>query len=447
MDKKKFSLRSRVFSMTLGLSIIVVVLIFSAFNLFLNNYIINVVSSQLELFTAHHSDEKDWPDMSKQPANKVGVKAEAFVINRDYQVIHAYGEEEMIASERISSYFKEKAMNLESIDNIRISTQNSTYYLSTVADSKHQNAYLVFFTDVTTIFEFSKTINTILVLVVVFASLLSFALAAVIANSVTKPIKVLASFADRIGKGDFSTDLNHFKDKELDDLGSVMNKTAVQLSHYDSSQKTFFQNASHELRTPLMAIRLNAEGIKYGLMETGKSSDVIIAEVDRLTELVEDLLYLSHVYDITSHIQMQENDLTKTIRRCAENQKSVAVQSGIEIVYDFAEMPVVISYNEKHMYRAVYNLISNALRYAKTKVVLSCRHTDMGVLIVVSDDGDGISSVDLPHIFDRFYKGSNGKHGIGLSIVKSAVELHGGKITFERTSTSDFLINLPNMQT
>lgn len=444
-NRKKLSLRSRVFGMMICLLAVIFIVIFLSFNFFMNNYISSNVASQLEVFTNHHREYNDaaWPDMSKQPDNKVGVKAEAFVIDSGYNILHTYDEAESQAAEIITGYFEEQNMELSGIYNMHIRTGDKAYYLSTVRDEKHENAYLVFYADVTTISEFSQTINTILVVIMVIAAALSFGIAAVIAYSVTKPVRLLSDFARKIGKGDFHSNDCYFRDKELDDLAGAMNKSAAQLASYDSEQKTFFQNVSHELRTPLMAIKVNAEGIQYGLMEKEKSSGIIISEVDRLSELVEDLLYISRIDSITQHIAMQENDLRETLSLCAENQKSIADKNHVAFVYDFAEKPVLLSYNEKHMYRAFYNLISNALQYAKSKVVLSSRIENNKAIISVADDGPGISENDLPHIFERFYKGTNGKHGIGLSIVKSVIELHGGSVRASCTDMTYFIVELP----
>ena len=75
------------------------------------------------------------------------------------------------------------------------------------------------------------------------------------------------------------------------------------------------------------------------------------------------------------------------------------------------------------------NLISNAIRYAVTAVTLVCRTDHDRVLVSVSDDGEGISSEDLPHIFERFYKGKGGRHGIGLAIAQSVAEMYHGELT------------------
>lgn len=444
-NKNRRSLRSRIFFMISFLLAVVFILIFLSFNFFMNRYINSNVALQLEAFTKHHGDDdnSNWPDMSKQPDSKVGVKAEAFVIDRDYNILHAYDETEAWTGEIIARYFESESLELEGISNMRIRTQDRIYYLSTVHDEKHENAYLVFFTDITTISGFADIINTILVIVVAIAAVLSFAVAVAIAHSITKPVKLLSYFAERIGTGDFQPNLDSFRDNEIDNLAKAMNQSAGQLASYDREQKTFFQNVSHELRTPLMSIKLNAEGIQCGLMEKDKSSGVIISEVDRLSEMVEDLLYISRIDNITRHVEMSPNDIRETFSLCAESQKSIADKRQIAFIYDFSDMPVIFSYNEKHMYRALYNLIANALQYAKSKVVLSCVIEDNKVIISVADDGAGISENDLPHIFERFYKGAGGKHGIGLSIVKAVVELHGGSVRAVCTDTTHFIVELP----
>ena len=141
---------------------------------------------------------------------------------------------------------------------------------------------------------------------------------------------------------------------------------------------------------------------------------------------------------------MEKEDIRETFAMCAENQKSIADKRNIAIVYDFPEMPVLLSYNEKHIYRALYNLIANALQYAKTKIILSCENKENMTVITVSDDGAGIAENDMPYIFDRFYKGENGKHGIGLSIAKSAIELHSGEIYAECSDMTHFTIKIPS---
>jgi len=223
-------------------------------------------------------------------------------------------------------------------------------------------------------------------------------------------------------------------------MAHTSNQTARQLYNYDSEQKTFFQNVSHELRTPLMSIRGYAEGIEYGLTEPVKSSRIIISEADRLTEMVEDLLFISRIDSLTQNTEMSEGDLRETFTLCAESLHSLADKRNVRFIYEFDDKAVLFIYNEKYMHRALYNLIANAIRYAKSEITLTCKNENGKILVAVSDDGDGISPELRPHVFERFYKGKDGKHGIGLSIVESVVKLHGGEITVSCDGLTSFRI-------
>jgi signal transduction histidine kinase len=298
-----------------------------------------------------------------------------------------------------------------------------------------ETAYLVYYIDMTAITSFSERINKVLLAVMGVAGILAAAIATILSGRIARPIRELTRFAVRIGQGDFSKSTLDYQDIELSELAGSMNKAAAQLDAYDREQKTFFQNVSHELRTPLQSIKCNAEGIEHGILDPIKSSRVIISETDRLSEMVEDLLYLSRIDNVTGSGHFEESDLREILSNCAERQRSLATERDIQFVFAFDDQPVNIYCDEKRMSRAFSNLISNAIRYAKSRIILSCHAKDDKIIISVVDDGEGIAIEDLPHIFNRFYKGNGGKHGIGLSIVKSVIEQHKGKIEVKSTGT------------
>jgi signal transduction histidine kinase len=175
-------------------------------------------------------------------------------------------------------------------------------------------------------------------------------------------------------------------------------------------------------------------------MDAKKSGATIVAETDRLSALVEDLLYISRIDSMAGEVERNESDLRETIALCAEAHKALANKKGVRLIYEFDDEAVLYAYNEKHMYRAFSNLISNALRYAERTVTLRCSKSDGLIEISVIDDGPGVSPEDAPHVFERFYKGKGGKHGIGLSIVKSAVELNGGTVAVKSAAGACFTI-------
>jgi len=267
-----------------------------------------------------------------------------------------------------------------------------------------------------------------------------------LSNSITRPIEKLGKFALGIGPGNFSPNDYVFKDEELNDLNTAINRSVKQLSDYDSDQRTFFQNASHELRTPLMSIKCYAEGISFGIMDSKEAAETILAETDKLAELVEDLLYISKIDSINTAYTKSAVDLAALVRDSAARQQAMADKGQIEFVFDFSHDTIYHICAQELMARAIDNLISNAIRYAASKITLSCQKMPGSIVVCVTDDGSGIAADILPHVFERFYKGKGGNTGIGLSIVKSIVEQHDGSMIAENSDMGGavFTIHLPH---
>ena len=193
-------------------------------------------------------------------------------------------------------------------------------------------------------------------------------------------------------------------------------------------QQTFFQNASHELKTPLMAIQGYAEGIQAGVMDTGSAAEVILEESDRMTELVEELLDISKIDMGRQQLALSEMDIRELLYDSIRAVEPTAAAGGITITPDFPETPIMVKCDDAQMRRAVTNILTNGLRYARSELCLTCRVDKRHVTIRIQDDGDGIAEADLPHIFDRFYMGKSGKSGIGLALTKEIIHLHKGTI-------------------
>lgn len=207
-------------------------------------------------------------------------------------------------------------------------------------------------------------------------------------------------------------------------------------------QQTFFQNASHELKTPLMAIQGYAEGIQAGVMDTGSAAEVILKESDRMTELVEELLDISKMDMGQQQLAFSEMDIRELLYDSIRTVEPIA--AGIAIVPDFPEEPIMVSCDDTRLRRAVINILSNGVRYARSELRLTCRVDKRQVTIRIQDDGDGIAEADLPHIFDRFYMGRSGKSGIGLALTKEIIHLHKGMIrAYNGDSGAVFEITLP----
>ena len=220
-----------------------------------------------------------------------------------------------------------------------------------------------------------------------------------------------------------------FKEAEFSALADSMSRMAAALKESKSRQEVFFQNVSHELRTPLTSIRGNAEGIVYGVMEPKAAGQTIIRESDKLTSMVEDILYISRMERAEITENAEPIDIREVLSLCVSEQRSEAEQKGLTFEFDFDDEPAMVRIPEKDAERIFGNVISNAVRYANKTISLSCHDADGSMTAVIRDDGPGIPEKNLPHIFERFYKGEGGKHGIGLSIAKEAAEAYGGRLT------------------
>jgi len=281
--------------------------------------------------------------------------------------------------------------------------------------------------------------------VVCFLFIITIIVTFFLSKTITRPIEIISMFASKIGHGDFSQNDFIFEDEEFESLNIALNNSAKQLSIYDSEQKTFFQNVSHELRTPLMSIQCQAEGISYNLIESKKASETILHETQRLSNLVTDLLYISKIDNITTVYETAKTDLLKIIHSCIQRQQLVAKKKGVRFIFDSDESVIEYECAGELILRAIDNLISNAIRYALSEISISCNKDQYQITVCVTDDGCGIEPDCLPHVFERFYKGRGGVHGIGLSIVKSIVEQHQGSVMAKNKTNggAEFIITLP----
>lgn len=199
-------------------------------------------------------------------------------------------------------------------------------------------------------------------------------------------------------------------------------------------QKNFSENASHELRTPLAVIKSDAEVLlrnKNPARETIEATlRSIIEEIDRMTGMTNDLLTLAR----SEHQDTSDKktiDSVAVVERMVQKMKSLAAQRGVHLDSSTEKISCIISGDEAALERVLLNLLQNAINHTPESgsVTVSVKKETHCVVIAVTDTGTGISAKDLPHVFERFYKGGSSEGtGLGLPIVKEIVHSHGGKI-------------------
>jgi two-component system phosphate regulon sensor histidine kinase PhoR len=214
----------------------------------------------------------------------------------------------------------------------------------------------------------------------------------------------------------------------------------------------FAANASHELRTPLAAIKGYLETFEEEDPETQKAfMQVIRRNVDRISNLVSDLLLLSRLESPEPRFSMEEVDLLRIADDVMKLVERAAQDKDIQLKVDITP-EIAINGDSFLLEQMLLNLLDNAVKYTKHgEVTLRARQTDERVIVQVVDTGTGIPGEHIPRIFERFYRVDQarsrklGGTGLGLSIVKHIVQLHNGEIQVEShpASGTTFTIYLP----
>ena len=427
-------IRTRLTLALIVLSCAVLFVVMLAFNIAVRSYIRSRVSAQLSEITKNISEDRRSgiyiPGGEKQfddrPDRVTGAEYSAAVLSADGSLITVLHGNESDAEE-LAYYVREHNLTVGTQSKL-VSLDSEICTVSILPDPKDAENSLLVYADVTSIMLFSQRVNVILLIVILAAVVLSVLLSRRIARSFARPIQTLSDFASEIGSGKLEPQTLDFRDAEFQQLADSMNGMVLELNDAKKRQETFFQNVSHELRTPLTSIRGNAEGIVYGVIEPQKAGRVILSESDKLSGMVEDILYLSRMGKGRPEGSIEPIDLREILSLCVSEQHTEAEKRRLHFEFDFDETPVLLAVREQDAQRLFGNLISNALRYAAGEIRLSCHNSDGKAVVRVADDGPGIAEEDLPHIFERFYKGKDGKHGIGLAIAQSVAEAYQGSL-------------------
>jgi len=448
--KKQKHIRTRLTFTLIVQTCVILLSVMLTFNIAVQSYIRSRVSTELGEVTQNVFDDrrKDGPAPKEEPVPKddqpfderpervTGAEYSAAVLSADGALKKVLYGNSATAIE-LADYVREHDLSLETESKV-VSLDSGTYTISIRQDPVEADSLLLIYADVTSITVLSKQVNLILLIVIGAAVLVSVLLSRRFAKSFAKPVQTLSDFAAEIGRGKLEPRALSFQDAEFQHLADSMNGMVQELNEAKQKQETFFQNVSHELRTPLTSIRGNAEGIVYGVIEPQLAGRVILSESDKLTGMVEDILYLSRMGKGRPEGAAETVDLREIISLCVSEQHTEAERKGLTFSFDFDESPVLLAIREQDAQRLFGNLISNAVRYADKTIRLRCNSDGENAIVHVADDGPGIGSEDLPHVFERFYKGKDGKHGIGLAIARSVAEAYHGTLTARNNNGAVF---------
>jgi signal transduction histidine kinase len=261
----------------------------------------------------------------------------------------------------------------------------------------------------------------------------AFLLAWFLATTVSRPLSRLSDTARELGEGNLDARAATGGPAELAALGVSFNRMADALGSSMRAQREFIANASHQLRTPLTGIKLRLEAIRGEGGAAGENAARAEDELDRLEALVDDLLALAGAASPPpSGITV---DLSSVVTEAVERWRAPAGEAQKTVEAGRVEEALVLA-DPGDMAHVVDNLIENALRYTPpgAHVTLESQAEDGRATLIVADDGPGIPQEDRTRVFERFYRGSNGRRlgpgtGLGLAIVAELVERWGGDVT------------------
>ena len=260
-------------------------------------------------------------------------------------------------------------------------------------------------------------------------------LAAWLSKRITAPVTALTEATQAISRGD-SIQLPVTSSDELGQMSAAFNRMTSSLETQRDLRRRLVDDVSHELNTPLSVIQLEARGLRDGLQTPGRASDQIIREVERLRGLVTDLNSLAETDYGELRLALEASSVFELLTAETDRWRPQAQARQIELSLQVASDLPDVDLDRMRMSQAVGNVLGNAIQYSEAggNVVLRTELEGDAMAISIIDDGVGIDAADLPHVFDRFYRTEDSRlrrrqgRGLGLSIARSIVEAHDGKI-------------------
>lgn len=282
---------------------------------------------------------------------------------------------------------------------------------------------------------------------IIFAGILAVGLlmAYILASNISKPIQILEHGMRRLAAGELGARVSQqldYRQDELASLGVQFDKMAAQLQILVEKERHLLHHVSHEMRSPLARIQAIV-----GLLQARpeKQADYIVrleSELMRMDTLVGELLTLSRLETANIPMEKEKMAVLPFLEQVVQDSQSIAEQHGHRVALDAGSLHenVSIMGNESYLYRALDNVIRNAMKYSPDGSVIGVRAYDdrKSVHIEITDNGPGVKPEQLAHIFTAFYRAdsSNGKDGtgLGLAITKHIAQQHDGKLIAENVS-------------
>ena len=281
------------------------------------------------------------------------------------------------------------------------------------------------------------TMIVALVAAALFVMALTYLVNMYFVRTIINPMASITEIAKRIASGYYGIQLEKEYDDEIGDLVDAINDMSTRISQNEQMKSEFISSVSHELRTPLTAINGWGETLISGKLTDAqdfkKGLHIIVSESRRLTKMVEELLEFSRIEDGRFNLNIEMIDIQAEFEDAVYTYQEFFRKEGITLNYtdperEFAPLP-----GDPERLRQVFsNLLDNAAKHggAGKQIDTTIGEEDGFVAIVIRDYGPGIPEDELPHVKEKFYKGSSKArgNGIGLAVCDEIVQRHGGRL-------------------
>ncbi len=311
-----------------------------------------------------------------------------------------------------------------------------------IDDTPGSRIYLIIFSPLSPVESTVDILANQLILITVVSLLLAFLLSYFLSRRLSKPLVNITDAASALGRGEYGVPFEGGPYTEISRLADTLNYTSGELEKSRELQKDLIANVSHDLRTPLTMVKSYAEMVRdlsgEDPVKRNQHLQVIIDEADRLNRLVTDLLDLSKMQSGVSVLNVEEFSLTELIRDLLVGFELLK-EKGYKIEFEEAG-DVRVTGDPGRIRQVLSNLMDNAVFYGgeRKEITIFLSETARGALCRVRDSGSGIPADELEHIFERYYRvsrnaarSSSGGAGLGLSIVKEILTLHGARYGVE----------------
>lgn len=270
-----------------------------------------------------------------------------------------------------------------------------------------------------------------------------------ISAAIGDSLRSLSDAAASMSKGDLAVRVPETGERELVEVANSFNTMAARLDaaftrqrELEEARQNLIASVSHDLRTPLASLRVMVEAISDGIINDPPTIRRYVSSMEReiisLGKLIDDLFEMARLDAGQVALRLEPSAISTLVEETIDAMDAQAARQGVALHAQLGPFIPPVMIDPDRIQRVLYNLVQNAIRHtpADGSVIVEVLDRGPDIQVNVRDNGEGIPSVDLPHVFDRFYRSNKARSrdgdysgaGLGLAIARRLVETHGGRI-------------------